>query len=64
MLKLAQDLRAAGADIWLDQLDIPAGTNWVRTIQQALEQCGLLGVVLSPTAVQSDNVLDEVLFAR
>ena len=25
VLKLAKDLRAAGADVWLDQLDIGAG---------------------------------------
>ncbi|MCA9741014.1 MAG: TIR domain-containing protein [Deferribacteres bacterium] len=64
VLKLAQDLRAAGADIWLDQLDIATGANWVRSIQQALEECTAMIVVLSKASVQSDNVLDEVLFAR
>ena len=28
VLKLAKDLRTAGADIWLDQLDISAGKRW------------------------------------
>ena len=27
-LTLAKDLREAGADIWIDQLDIPAGSHW------------------------------------
>ncbi len=63
VLKLAKDLRAAGENIWLDQLDIKAGKRWDRAIEDALHACKTLLVVLSPTSVSSDNVMDEVSFA-
>ena len=63
VLRLGTDLRAAGADIWVDQLDIPAGQPWDRAIQRALEACERVIVVLSPSAVESENVMDEVGFA-
>ncbi len=62
-LRLGQDLRAAGAQIWLDQLDIPAGARWDEAVQEALARCPSLLVILSPDSVASDNVMDEVSFA-
>ena len=62
-LRLAQDLRDEGVEIWIDQLDIPAGAAWDRTIEQAISSCGRLLVVLSPHSVASENVMDEVSFA-
>jgi hypothetical protein len=32
-LRLAADLKAAGANVWLDQLDIAPGQRWARTVQ-------------------------------
>jgi hypothetical protein len=58
-LKLARDLRGAGVDIWVDRLDITAG-HWDKTIWQALRASDALIAVLSPSAVLSDNVMDEV----
>jgi hypothetical protein len=62
-LKLAIALRSAGAHLWVDQLDIPAGHLWDRSIEEALRACLSLLVILSPRAVTSNNVLDEVSFA-
>jgi len=62
-LKLARDLRAAGQEVWLDQLDIPAGARWDRSVEKALAGCPNLIVILSPTSVASPNVMDEVSFA-
>mgnify|MGYP005840935151 CR=1 FL=1 len=62
-LRLGQDLRAAGAQIWLDQLDIPAGARWDEAVQEALARCPSLLVILSPDSAASDNVMDEVSFA-
>jgi TIR domain len=62
-VRLAEDLKAAGANVWLDQLDIEAGTLWDREVQKALAICPRMLVILSPTSVNSDNVLDEVSFA-
>jgi hypothetical protein len=38
-LRLAADLRAAGANVWIDQLDIGPGQRWDRSVQDALENC-------------------------
>lgn len=63
VLRLARDLRAAGEKVWVDQLDIRGGERWDRAIETALEQAGSLLVILSPTSVESQNVMDEVSLA-
>jgi len=62
-LKLAKSLRSAGANLWIDQLDIPVGSRWDRAVMQALKTAESVLVILSPAAVDSDNVMDEVSFA-
>lgn len=63
VLKLATELRTAGANLWLDQLDIMGGQRWDRSIEEALRTCEGMIVVLSPDSVASDNVMDEVSYA-
>jgi TIR domain len=63
VLDLAKKLRAAGRNVWLDQLDIETGERWDRSIEKALEKADVLLVVLSKTSVDSNNVMDEVSFA-
>ena len=62
-LKLAGDLKTAGVNVWLDQLDIAPGERWDRAVEEALERSKRLLVILSPTSVGSDNVMDEVSYA-
>jgi len=62
-LKLAKDLRNAGAVIWIDQLDIAPGAHWDIAVQKAVGGSSSLLVVLSPHAVESENVMDEVAYA-
>lgn len=62
-LRLAKDLRAGGAAIWMDRLDIKLGERWDRAIEDALAKCPQLLVILSPAAVESTNVMDEVSLA-
>ena len=62
-LRLAADLKAKGADVWLDQLDIKPGGKWAREIEHALAACNEMMVILSPLAVDSDNLMNEVTFA-
>ena len=61
--KLATDLRNAGADIWLDQLDIVPGSAWDVAIQNALNGAGGVLAIISDTSIQSKNVMDEVSYA-
>jgi TIR domain-containing protein/BON domain-containing protein/ricin-type beta-trefoil lectin protein len=63
VLRLATDLRNAGAKVWLDQLDIGAGQLWDSAIEAALRASPRQVVVLSPEAVNSQNVMDEVSYA-
>ncbi len=62
-LDLAKQLRAAGATIWLDQLDIQPGSTWDDAIEDALQNSKVLLVILSKTSVQSKNVRDEYSYA-
>ena len=63
VMRLAEDLKAAGARIWLDQLDIPPGERWDRAVEAALNTSPVMLVVLSAAAIDSMNVMDEVSFA-
>ena len=62
-LRLAKDLRAGGANVWIDQLDIWPGQRWDRVVEGALAKCSQLLVILSPAAAESTNVIDEVSLA-
>jgi hypothetical protein len=63
VLRLARELRKAGGNVWLDQLDIRGGSRWDDAVQAALESCQGLVAVLSPSSVASQNFLDEVSYA-
>lgn len=62
-LQLAKDLKLSGIPVWLDQLDIPPGQRWDKAVEGALANCPRMLVILSPAAVDSTNVMDEVSFA-
>lgn len=59
-LRLAEDLKKAGASIWLDQLELEPGKPWDTEIERALATCPRMLAILSPRSVSSANVLDEV----
>ncbi len=62
-LKLARELKAAGFQVWFDQLDIPAGSRWDDEVQKALAKCEIFMVILTPEAIESQNVKDEIGYA-
>ena len=62
-LKLANDLRNAGASIWIDQLDIPPGQHWDSEIEKALHHSNCLLAILSPKSLLSNNAMDEISYA-
>lgn len=57
--QLATALSNHNADVWIDVEDIPAGMNWSMAIQQGLDTADALLLVVSPDAMQSENVTDE-----
>ncbi len=64
MLRLVEDLKAAGANVWLDQIDIQAGTDWDTSVHDALARCSWMVVVLSTASVRSVSVQDEIALAK
>lgn len=57
--QLATSLSQLGADVWIDIEDIPVGMKWSRAIQEGLDVCDVLLVVISPESMASHNVEDE-----
>ncbi|HEY4933483.1 MAG TPA: toll/interleukin-1 receptor domain-containing protein [Terriglobales bacterium] len=61
--RLAGDLKAAGASVWIDESDIPPGARWGITVQDAVRRCSCLLVILTPASVESNEVENEYSFA-
>jgi hypothetical protein len=59
VLRLADDLIQNGAMIWLDILHALPGRQWTRSVQTALGESGMMIVVLSPDAIESEHVNAE-----
>src|SRR5215216_746190 len=57
--RLAQSLSQLGADVWIDIEDIPAGLRWSSAVQQGLDVCNAMIVLVSPNSMGSRNVEDE-----
>jgi hypothetical protein len=63
-LKVREILEERGCRVWLDVFDI-VGTNALRPqLTEALRGAGVLCLLLSPTAVQSAWVREELRLAR
>jgi hypothetical protein len=60
--RLVSDLQRDGAAVWSDQ-DILPGLHWDAEIERALHGAPEYLVVLSPSSVESKNVMDELSFA-
>lgn len=57
--KLAASLDSVDVDVWIDVDDIPAGMKWSTAIQQGLQLCDAMIVIISPQSMVSSNVEDE-----
>lgn len=57
--RLAQDLRACGVDLWLDQEEISAGEDWTDAVWDGLRSCDLMLLVISPASMDSREVASE-----
>jgi TPR repeat protein len=63
VFRLAKDLKARGAKVWMDKLDIRPGQRWEASIEAAVDSCSRMLVILSPAAIASKNVLAEASLA-
>ena len=62
-LRLAGDLKASGADVWIDQLDIEPGQEWDNAIEIALSGASRMILILTPESVESRKVRNEIAYA-
>ncbi len=62
-LSLAKVLKAARVKRWID-IEITPGKFWDTAVDEALESCTCLVVILTEASVASDRVLDEVESVR
>lgn len=62
--RLVDDLEAVGLSVWFDQKSIEPGANWAAAIEQGLSEAIAVIVIISPDSMTSDNVRNEVNFAR
>jgi len=53
VLRLAKDLKGAGGQVWLDQLDSHPGHPWDVAIEGALNRAPQMLLVLSPASTPS-----------
>jgi len=60
---LAEGLREAGFDVWIDLDSIRDGAPWLRSIETAIHICESVVVVMSKIARESEWVEREVLLA-
>ena len=60
VLPFAKELQAKGMHVWLDQWSIPKGADWDRSIDEAIAACVCFVIMLSPEAVQSEEVRGEL----
>ena len=61
--ELEQDLRRAGINVWFDGSRLHAGENWAFEIGKALEDADFMVLLLSPDAVNSRWVANELEYA-
>jgi len=62
--KLIAELESQGIDIWVDRGDILAGEAWRNSIVEAIINCPVFVIVLSPNSISSENVTKELTLAE
>lgn len=60
--KLAKSIETRGVSVWIDDR-IDYGTQWSRVIQENLEACKVVVVIMSPRSLDSIWVQNELLYA-
>lgn len=61
--EVAKRLSEAGYAVWYSAVEILPGDNWGLKVGEALEESEAMVVLLSPAALRSSRVRDEISFA-
>jgi TPR repeat protein len=62
-LRLTRDLKAKGALVWMDKLDLRPGQLWDTEVESAVDGSSRMLVILSPASVASEKVKNEFIVA-
>jgi hypothetical protein len=60
VLPIVERLQAAGVPVWIDFISIPPGANYGLEISKAIQACSALVLAITPSALQSRNVKQEI----
>jgi hypothetical protein len=60
VLPIVERLQAAGVRVWIDFISIPPGANYGLEISKAIQACSALVLAITPAALQSRNVKQEI----
>src|SRR6187402_2434136 len=61
--QLTELLASAGLSVWIDKQGIGAATSWSEEIVNALDACKAFVIMLSPSSIESKNVVRELALA-
>lgn len=61
-LNIAIELREANVRAFMDELDVPDGEEWGDAVNNAMRDCGVLLLILSPDAIQDAEVQGERIY--
>ena len=57
--RLSSALVERGLEVWIDEKGIHGGARWSTSVQEGLDRCDALVLVVSPSSMASSNVEDE-----
>lgn len=58
-LELDTEIRQHNVNVWMDQIDIEPDQDWDYAVSNALNRCGVMILVLSPHAVEDEQLQQE-----
>ena len=61
--KIAKALERAGLDVWYADREILPGDNWAKKIAEGLEESEAMVVLLTPEAIRSQVMRNEIHYA-
>jgi hypothetical protein len=61
--QLAEKLRRGGFEVWLSEDKITPGDNWAKKVGKALDDAELMVLLLTPAAMESDSLRQDLEFA-
>jgi hypothetical protein len=61
-IDLAEQIKGRGLPCWIDMIDMPlqVDVDWNESVRQALDECGVMLLVLSPEMVDSESSRAEL----